>query len=725
MEIATAFVTIRPDASSFESELVAAIAGIGEQDISVTAETGAAASDMDAFMADYFNLDVDVDADTSAAVAAVESIPDGEVEVTANTEQAEAALDQVKEKVEETTDSTSKLGEAAQGALTGMGGLSGAAGGAANALGASAVAGGAAAVGLFSFAQAAIDAESAGQRFEMIAGTLGPELQTIDVGGLSGDIGELALQLGSSDEAMLNATASLVTFGQSTGATDDQIVATSDNINALALRAVALNPSLGDAGEVATRLSTALARGGRATTQFGIGLTSAEINARAMADTGKQNAADLTQFEKAAAGAAIAVERLGGSMGTDFQQGSQNARTEWNRMTEALGEAQESVGSRMLPAIENITGAVTDLAQGLTELDPGKALKGLFDLGPGLIANGFTDLASAISGTTEVTETQGSIVEGSSTAWGEATTQVDAYAEAQTAAQEAVAGTLPTLGGIISQADQAGEAFGILNASSDPQVIIDNLGLALFAWDDFQANITSVAQWGPNIAAALQQLGPQVAGGLTNALAEGNAATVVQLDSLISEIQARGGDASAVLTGFAQTGMAGAVAAVDAASGPMGAAGTAAGASGAAGIDAGLAFSNASAIGAVVGVQYGAGVSSGISSMAGTVAAVANNLINGAGSASAAFSRGQSIGSSYGAGLVAGLAGQVGNAGAAAASLRRAAQVESVGVGIGRGTVTAGATATVVHQTVLDGRVLTETVNDINYIGAIAEGYEQ
>lgn len=702
MEIATAFVTIRPQTDGFEAELAGALGGVPDQEITLTA-----------------------DADTSAAVDAVESVPDGEVEVTANTEQAEAALDQVSEKVQETTESTSALGEAATGALGGMGGLGGAAGGAASGLGATAAAGAGAAAGLFAFAQSAIDAESAGQRFEMIAGTLGPELQTIDVGGLSGDIGDLALQLGSSDEAMLNATASFVTFGESTGATSDEIVSASNDINALALRAVALNPALGDAGAVAERMTNALARGGRATTAFGIGLTSAEINARAMADTGKQNATELTQFEKAAAGAAIATERLGQSMGEDFAAGSQNARTEWNRMTESLGEASEQVGSTMLPAIENITEAVTELADGIANLDPGSVLAGLWDIsGPGLFVNGLTDLSNAVTGTNRDMGAQASVVEGSSTAWASAAEQVNTYEQAQTAASDAVAATLPTLGGVISDVDRAGQAFGVLNASSDPQVIIDNLGLALFAWDDFQANISTVSQWGPNIAAALQQLGPQVAGGLTNALAQGDAATVVELDNLIAEIEAKGGEGAAVLTGFAQNGMDGAVAAVQSSTGPMGAAGTAAGASGAAGIDAGLTYTNAAAIGAITGTQYGAGVSSGISGMYSTINAVANNVIAGAGNIGSAYSRGQALGSAYGSGVVAGIAGQIGRAAATRASLD--AVVESTGREVGATGKMSAAPTTIVHQTVMpNGDVLAESMFEVDRRVAIAEGYEQ
>lgn len=383
------------------------MASAGTAYVDIEAKLDSLASDVDAAISaiDTQTIDIDAVADTSTAQADIDSVEGGstEIAVEANTEQAQANIDEL-------ADSTSQLGDVAQGALGGIGNLGGAAAGATSSLGSAAVAGAGAAAGIFEFAQAAIDAESATQRFNLIAGDLADQVGAIDVGGLSGDIGDLALQLGSSDEAMLNATASFVAFAESTGASDEQIVTASDNINALALRAVALNPALGDAGAVAERMTNALARGGRATTQFGIGLTSAEINARALSDTGKDNVADLTQFEKAAAGAEIAVERLGNTMGTDFQVGSQNARTEWNRMTESLGEAAETVGGTMLPAIENITEAVTELGDGLANLSPKDWLSGLWDLSGGLIANGVTDLWDAISGGDEQIRGTGEIL---------------------------------------------------------------------------------------------------------------------------------------------------------------------------------------------------------------------------------------------------------------------------------------------------------------------------
>ena len=54
-------------------------------------------------------------------------------------------------------------------------------------------------------------------------------------------------------------------------------------------------------------------------------------------------------------------------------------------MIESLGEAQEAIGGSMLPAIENITEAVTELGDGIANLDFGTILSGLWDISsPGL-----------------------------------------------------------------------------------------------------------------------------------------------------------------------------------------------------------------------------------------------------------------------------------------------------------------------------------------------------
>lgn len=629
MEIATAFVTIRPETSGFEAELASAVGGVPDQEITLTA-----------------------DADTSAAVDAVESVPDGEVEVTANTEQAEAALDQVTEKVQDATESTSALGDAATGALGGMGGLGGAAGGAASGLGATAAAGAGAAAGLFTFAQAAIDAESASQRFELVTGGLGDSVQSIDVGGLSGDIGELALRLGSSDEAMLNATASFVTFAQSTGAGNDEIIAASDNINALALRAVALNPGLGDAGAVAERMTNALARGGRATTQFGIGLTSAEINARAMADTGKENVSELTQFEKAAAGAEIAVERLGNTMGEDFAAGSQNARTEWNRMTEQLGEAAETTGGVMLPAIENITNAVTELGSGIANLSPRDWLSGLWDLSGGLIANGVTDLWSAISGGEQQ-------ISGVATLVGELPPSLR-----ETAAAAAVAsGDVDALSQSLD--DYLQSLFGVPDAQRDLRQSFGDLATAMSegTWDDQAVAMENV------VGATAAMIAKQREQGATTRELD---ATIYGSIATLARMRDQG-----QITGAQFDRLSGQIRDVP--------------------HEATTVVSTPGAAEAINNLRTVKTTIDGIARDVVVRVSVPN---------------------------LGAIAADVAGAASALRSLRGAESASAGGAALTRPSIGAGPATTVVHQTVLDGRVLTETVNDINYAGSIAEGYE-
>lgn len=365
MEIATAFVAIRPQTDGFESELASALAGGDPVEVPVIAETGDAEAEIDGLEGE---ATVEAVADTGDAQAEIDSIEggDAEVSVTANTEQAQEAIDQL-------ADSS---GGAASG-LTQLGEASAAGAGAMREVGIGTLGAGA---GLALVANAGIDAAAALERFNLIAGDNADALRSIDVGGLSGDIGDLALNIGSSDEAMLNATASFVTFAESSGAGAAEIDQASDSINALALRAVALNPGLGDAGAAAERLSGALARGGRPLRQFGIDLQSAEINARAMENTGKTSADQLTQFEKAAAGAQLATEQLGDTLGSDYAAGAENAALQTAAMKEQLGEAAEAVGTQMVPEVLNLADGVRQLAEGAANLDLWEALAGAWDM---------------------------------------------------------------------------------------------------------------------------------------------------------------------------------------------------------------------------------------------------------------------------------------------------------------------------------------------------------
>ena len=715
IEIASAFVTIRPQTDGFEAELAAAVGG-SQTEVPLTADTSEVEGAIDDVTGD---VEVGVDADTSDAEAAIDGIEatPAVVPVEADTAQAQASIDDLSGAVGGLSDSAGLGGGAIGGLTDELAGLVGVTG--ASAAGIGALVG-----GLVLSATAAGESQAVNAQLDQILRNAG------DSAAVTGDhIRELATEImeysGISDEAVVSAASMVASF---TNVSNSQ--PTFDRtLRASADLAVFMGTDVASAAKMLGRALNDPEQGVSRLARVFPSLTAAQKDAiSSMAAAGDIAGAQALIFE-------LVESKVGGLAATY----GETMPGEIDKTKEALGELAEALGADLLPAISEGASGIAGYITKLTELQDavnsfgGGAIgdlqeflvRGAVQSIPvvGSLANAMTQGEDAAEGFGSVVGELPSALSGTAEATDAAAEATDAYAAAQEAAQQAVADTLPTLGGVISAVDRAGSAFGVLNASSDPQIVIDNLSLALVAWDDFQANISTVSQWGPNIAAALQQLGPEIAGGLTNALAEGNAATVVQLDGLIAEIQAKGGEGAAVLTGFAQNGMDGAVAAVQSSTGPMGAAGTAAGASGAAGIDAGLTFTNAAAIGAITGTQYGAGVASGISGMYATVNAVATNMIAGAGNLSSAYSRGQALGSAYGSGIVAGLAGQVGNAAATKASLD--AIVERVGAGIGRGAVAIGAGRLQPVVLSLDGQVVAETVFDVDRRIANAEGYEQ
>lgn len=299
------------------------------------------------------------DAITDAIEAAVADA-DATVEVEADTSGAEDQIASLGEAASGATESvgglsvgTAQLGvaaQASQGKLAGLeGGLAAthpAAAGAA--VGIAAVAG--AATGLF---HAALESDTAQRRFNQALGDMATRVNNIHVEGFATDLESLAENAGSSDEAMKLAAARIGELGRSAGASGPQIATTAENILLLSTRATVLNPTLGDAGDVADRMTNAFARGGRALAPFGIALSATEINARALADTGKDSADQLTIFEKSAAGAALAAERLGSHLKSDIVEGAKGTEIQLRSLKEAFGNTLEALGQPLLePIIE-------------------------------------------------------------------------------------------------------------------------------------------------------------------------------------------------------------------------------------------------------------------------------------------------------------------------------------------------------------------------------------
>lgn len=397
IEAADAEVSPDTDAGGITDDIDAAILA-AVAIVTPDTDADAVTSDIEGAITDA-DAEVSPTADTAALVDEIEGAvadTDVTVEVSADTAQAEQEI--------------SDLGATATSASGGVDNLTGAVSGftAASALGRGEVSGfgdgvfsvsekagvaGAAVTALaattgFLFSAAA-ESEQAERRFANSLGDVAEQVLRVNIGGLNEDLLVLAERTGNDDEALLRASARLADLGRSAGATSPQIAETSTQINALAIRATTMNPQLGEAGEVADRLSAAFARGGRALVPYGIALTSAEINTRALADTGKASAADLTIFDKAAAGAAITVERLGDHLATDINEGAQSAEVQIRSLRQEFANAVEELGVPLLdpvvrslrsglPLIEQVAGDLAELATAVLPL----VEKGIISLAP-------------------------------------------------------------------------------------------------------------------------------------------------------------------------------------------------------------------------------------------------------------------------------------------------------------------------------------------------------
>lgn len=250
-------------------------------------------------------------------------------------------------------------------------GLSGSLGGVASKAGPAGAAITAAAVAAGVLFNSAAEAEQATFRMGQTFGPLASQVERVNIGGLNEDLSDLAVRLGANDERLRLASAALGDLGRTSGASNEQIAETSEQVLALASQIAATRPELGSADEIVERLGLTLARGGRFAARFGLDLQAAEIESRALQDTGKATAEELTIFDKAAAGAAISVEKLGDRIGTDIAKGTDQPIFAIKQLRTQFGELVEELGQPFVEPVSQSLGALTSSVSLLNKEIPG------------------------------------------------------------------------------------------------------------------------------------------------------------------------------------------------------------------------------------------------------------------------------------------------------------------------------------------------------------------
>lgn len=295
-----------------------------------------------------------------------------------------------------------------------------------------------------------------------------------------------------------------------------------------------------------------------------------------------------------------------------------------DRAKEALGEMAEEVGRGILPILEHFSTATLNEVNALNQLSvSGVSAADVLFSGPlsaiaetGSKANDASKSFFVMADAEDHTASAG-----------------ERLADAQGAASDAVSGFVPTLADAVTQVDKAGEAFGVLNASTDPTIVIDNLQKQIFAFLNFSNNLEKLP---PEIATALAPLGPAVAGPFAAALASAPAETQQHLTAVLAQANAAGLNLEQILTGHATNAVHGAAGAITAGAPAVGNAGGQAGQAGAAHFASGIAGMSASATAAMVNagraVMVNAPTSSGYQAGLSTGQSFGRGLSDGIGS---------------------------------------------------------------------------------------------
>ena len=355
MEVATAFVTIRPETSGFESELASALGGAEPVDVPVGADVEEAQGEIDSL--DGGVVEVPVGADVEQAQGEIDSLSGGSVsvDVSANTEQAQASISSLSGAVETATGALGDLGDGAGGA---GGALSGMASAALQATGASAALAtgvGALAVGIGVSVDSAMDAEVVQAKLAAVLQTTGAAAY-VTQDALNANAEAIMNYSGQSDEAIGSAQALLLTF---------EGVSNEASINAgvldRATRSTADIAALmgGDASSAALRL-------GRALDSPTVGLSMLQRSGVSFTQAQKDAITALEESGDMVGAQSALLDVVEGQVGGVAEAYGDTLAGQIDLATEKFDNIKEEMGNSFLPTIKAVVGPTLDLADAIS-----------------------------------------------------------------------------------------------------------------------------------------------------------------------------------------------------------------------------------------------------------------------------------------------------------------------------------------------------------------------
>lgn len=209
-----------------------------------------------------------------------------------------------------------------------------------------------------SFVNAASDANEAASAFNT---TFGPA-----VANLSDELGDFATMAGLSTGQMQQLLSVTGNFTVGLGATQDEAAELSSRVVRLAADVNSLRNVEGGTTRVINALNSALAGETEALKQVIGPISAAEITTRALADTGKTAADELTRLERANATLSLSYERAGVAVG-DLERTQDSFANQSRALQAELQNMREEVGAELIPALQGMLPTIRDLIPALKD----------------------------------------------------------------------------------------------------------------------------------------------------------------------------------------------------------------------------------------------------------------------------------------------------------------------------------------------------------------------